>query len=271
MTRTTASLPQGRPVKPPSLLEVEHITVTFGGVRALDDASLRVNTGEIVGLIGPNGAGKTTFFNCVSGVLKPDTGRVVFDGHDLGDLPPHRRSRLGLARTFQNLQLFSGLTALENLMVAVDARSSRGMLADAFRTPLARLEERKAEERARALLHFLHLSDRADTLAGDLPVGLQRRLDLGRALVGRPRMLLLDEPAAGLDTRETAELAELLLRVRDRFNVTMLLVDHDMALVMRVCDHIYVLDFGEMLTQGPPAQIRQDETVIRAYLGEAVV
>jgi branched-chain amino acid transport system ATP-binding protein len=270
MTRTTANMPQGRLVKPPSLLEVEHITVRFGGVRALDDASLRVNTGEIVGLIGPNGAGKTTFFNCVSGVLRPDSGRVVFDGHELGDLPPHRRSRLGLARTFQNLQLFSGLTALENLMVAVDARSPRGMLADAFRTPLARLEERKAEERARALLHFLHLSDRADTLAGDLPVGLQRRLDLGRALVGRPRMLLLDEPAAGLDTRETAGLAELLLRVRDRFNVTMLLVDHDMALVMRVCDHIYVLDFGEMLTQGPPAQIRQDETVIRAYLGEAV-
>jgi branched-chain amino acid transport system ATP-binding protein len=253
------------------LLEVENITVRFGGVRALDDASLRVNTGEIVGLIGPNGAGKTTFFNCVSGVLKPDGGRVVFDGHELGDLPPHRRSRLGLARTFQNLQLFSGLTALENLMVAVDARSSRGMLADAFRTPLARLEERRAEERARALLHFLHLSDRADTLAGDLPVGLQRRLDLGRALVGRPRMLLLDEPAAGLDTRETAELAQLLLRVRDRFNVTMLLVDHDMALVMRVCDHIYVLDFGEMLTQGPPAEIRQNETVIRAYLGEAAV
>jgi branched-chain amino acid transport system ATP-binding protein len=253
------------------LLEVENITVRFGGVRALDDASLRVNTGEIVGLIGPNGAGKTTFFNCVSGVLKPDRGRVVFDGHELGDLPPHRRSRLGLARTFQNLQLFSGLTALENLMVAVDARSSRGMLADAFRTPLARLEERRAEERARALLHFLHLSDRADTLAGDLPVGLQRRLDLGRALVGRPRMLLLDEPAAGLDTRETAELAQLLLRVRDRFNVTMLLVDHDMALVMRVCDHIYVLDFGEMLTQGPPTEIRQNETVIRAYLGEAAV
>jgi branched-chain amino acid transport system ATP-binding protein len=259
MTRTAAAL-----------LEVEHITVRFGGVTALDDASLRVNAGEIVGLIGPNGAGKTTFFNCVSGVLRPDGGRVIFDGHDLGELPPHRRSRLGLARTFQNLQLFSGLTALENLMVAVDAGSVRGMLADAFRTPLARFEERKAEERARAMLHFLNLSDRADTLAGDLPVGLQRRLDLGRALVGRPRMLLLDEPAAGLDTRETAELAELLLRVRDRFNVTMLLVDHDMALVMRVCDHIYVLDFGEMLTQGTPAEIRQDETVIRAYLGEAV-
>ena len=260
MTRTKASL-----------LEVEHITVRFGGVTALDDASLRVNSGEIVGLIGPNGAGKTTFFNCVSGVLKPDVGRVTFDSHELGELPPHRRSRLGLARTFQNLQLFSGLTALENLMVAVDAHSQRGMLADAFRTPLARLEERKAEERARALLHFLHLSDRADTLAADLPVGLQRRLDLGRAVVGRPRLLLLDEPAAGLDTRETAELADLLLRVRDRFNVTMLLVDHDMALVMRVCDHIYVLDFGEMLTQGPPAEIRQNETVIRAYLGEAVV
>jgi len=195
-----------------TLLEVEHVTVRFGGVTALDDASLRVNAGEIVGLIGPNGAGKTTFFNCVTGVLKPDTGLVTFDGVEVGALPPHRRSRLGMARTFQNLQLFSGLTALENLMVAVDAHSQRGMLADAFRTPLARFEERRAEERARALLHFLHLSDRADTLAADLPVGLQRRLDLGRALVGRPRLLLLDEPAAGLDTRETAELAELLDR-----------------------------------------------------------
>ncbi|HZQ80251.1 MAG TPA: ABC transporter ATP-binding protein [Acidimicrobiia bacterium] len=253
-----------------TLLEAEHVTVRFGGVTALDDASLRVNAGEIVGLIGPNGAGKTTFFNCVTGVLKPDTGLVTFDGVEVGGLPPHRRSRLGMARTFQNLQLFSGLTALENLMVAVDAHSSRGMLADAFRTPLARFEERRAEERARALLHFLNLSDRADTLAGDLPVGLQRRLDLGRALVGRPRLLLLDEPAAGLDTRETADLAELLVRVRDRFNVTMLLVDHDMALVMRVCDHIYVLDFGKMLTEGAPAEIRQNETVIRAYLGEAV-
>ena len=253
-----------------SLLEVENVSVRFGGVTALDGVSLRVNTGEIVGLIGPNGAGKTTFFNCVSGVLKPDTGNVTFDGHELGDLPPHRRARQGLARTFQNLQLFTGLTVLENLMVAVDASSRRGMLADAFRTPLAHFEERRAEERARALLHFLHLSDRAETQAGDLPVGLQRRLDLGRALVGRPRLLLLDEPAAGLDTRETAELGELLLRVRDRFNVTMLLVDHDMALVMRVCDHIYVLDFGELLTQGTPSGIRQNETVIRAYLGEAV-
>ncbi len=253
-----------------TLLEAEHVTVRFGGVTALDDASLRVNAGEIVGLIGPNGAGKTTFFNCVTGVLRPDTGLVTFDGAEVGGLPPHRRSRLGMARTFQNLQLFSGLTALENLMVAVDAHSARGMLADAFRTPLARFEEHRAEERGRALLHFLHLSDRADTRACDLPVGLQRRLDLGRALVGRPRLLLLDEPAAGLDTRETAELAELLLRVRDRFNVTMLLVDHDMALVMRVCDHIYVLDFGKMLTEGPPAEIRQNETVIRAYLGEAV-
>jgi branched-chain amino acid transport system ATP-binding protein len=246
------------------------LTKEFKGFVAVKDVNLRVRRHTIHALIGPNGAGKTTFFNCVTGVLKPDTGRVTFDDVDVGGLPPHRRSRLGMARTFQNLQLFSGLTALENLMVAVDARTTRGMLADAFRTPLARFEERRGEERARALLHFLHLTDRADTLAGDLPVGLQRRLDLGRALVGRPRMLLLDEPAAGLDTRETAELAELLLRVRDRFNVTMLLVDHDMALVMRVCDHIYVLDFGEMLAQGTPAEIRQNETVIRAYLGEAV-
>jgi len=253
-----------------SLLDVDGISIHFGGVQALGGVSLEVHRGEIVGLIGPNGAGKTTFFNCVTGVLKPDSGSIRFDGHDLLPLPTHARAHLGISRTFQNLQLFGGMTVLENLMVAMDAFSHRGMLADAFRLPTARFEERRAQEHAWAILHFLGLKDRAGALAADLAVGHQRRLELGRALMSRPRLLLLDEPAAGLDNKETADLAGLLLRIRERFAVTMLLVDHDMALVMRVCDNIYVLDFGELLTSGTPSSVRQDPEVIRAYLGEGV-
>jgi branched-chain amino acid transport system ATP-binding protein len=251
-----------------SLLEIEDVTVRFGGVRALTGVSLRLNRGEILGLIGPNGAGKTTLFNCVTGVVRPDRGRIRYEDRDITGLKPHRRARLGIARTFQNLQLFSRMTVLENLMVPVDASSQRGMLADALRLPVARFEERRAVERARALLHFLGILDRAEDLAGDLPVGLQRRLELGRALALRPSLLLLDEPAAGLDAKETAELAVLLARLRQRFALSMLLVDHDMALVMQVCDYLYVLDFGELIASGPPDEIREDPDVIRAYLGE---
>ena len=253
-----------------AMLEVASVSVAFGGVRALSDVSFSLNRGEILGLIGPNGAGKTTMFNCITGVVEPDRGRIVFEGHSLRGLKPHRRARLGIARTFQNLRLFSSMSVRENLMVPIDAFSARGMFADALRLPMARYEEHRADERARAMLHFLGLDDVASTAAGDLPVGLQRRVELGRALCLQPSLLLLDEPGAGLDARETAELAALLPRIRERFGVTMLLVDHDMALVMRVCDWIYVLDFGQMIAHGTPDTIREDPSVIRAYLGEAV-
>ena len=252
------------------LLDVTGVSVRFGGVQALAGVSVAVGPGEIAGLIGPNGAGKTTVFNCVSGVLRPDAGRIIFDGVDLAPLPPHRRARLGIARTFQNLGLFGGLTVAENLMVAMDATSRRGLLADALRVPSARFEEHRALEHARALLHYLGLLDHCDAMAADLPVGLQRRVELGRALMTRPRLLLLDEPAAGLDPEETAGLADLLLRIRQRFAVTALLVDHDMALVARVCDTVHVLDFGEVLAVGPPADVLVDPAVVAAYLGEAV-
>lgn len=252
-----------------ALLDVAGVSKRFGGVEALAEVSLRVHHGEVVGLIGPNGAGKTTLFNCISGVLAPDRGQVRFADRDITALPPHRRARLGIGRTFQNLQLFSRMTVLENLEVAVDVSARRGIVADALRLPRARREERRAEERARAVLHFLGLEDVASVAAGALPVGQQRRVELGRVLCLRPRLVLLDEPAAGLDAGETGALAELLLRARERFALSMLLVDHDMALVMRVCDYIYVLDFGRLIAAGPPLVVRDDPAVVAAYLGEA--
>src|SRR5258708_5510890 len=240
-----------------ALLNVDSVSKRFGGVFALQDVSFEVREGEIAGLIGPNGAGKTTMFNIVSGVFDADQGEVRYGDRNLHGMGPHRRARMGVARTFQNLQLFGRMTVLENLMVPVDAASRRGMLADALRLPVARFEERCAEERARAMLHFLGLSDVANSIAGALSVGVQRRVELARALCLRPRLLLLDEPAAGLDVRETADLATTLVRVRDRFDLTMLLVDHDMALVMRTCEHIYVLDFGRVIAHHPPNHIPQ--------------
>ncbi|HEX6492396.1 MAG TPA: ABC transporter ATP-binding protein [Candidatus Dormibacteraeota bacterium] len=250
------------------LLDIAGVSKRYGGVLALDDVTFHVERGQIKGLIGPNGAGKTSLFNCVCGVLRVDGGHIRYAGRDLHGLRPHRRARMGIARTFQTLELFRELTVLENLMVPVDARSPRGLVADALRLPRARFEEHRADERARALLHFLGIADVAGVPGGDLPIGIQRRVELGRALALRPTLLLLDEPAAGLDSRETADLAGVLSRIRERFGTTMLLVDHDMSLVMRVCDDIAVLDYGRLIAEGPPERIREDPTVVRAYLGE---
>ncbi|MDB5067247.1 MAG: livG [Chloroflexi bacterium] len=249
------------------LLQIDGVSKRYGGVQALNDVSFRVDRGRIKGMIGPNGAGKTSLFNCVCGVLRVDSGHIRYAGRDLHGLAPHRRARLGIARTFQTLELFRELTVLENLMVPVDAEARRGMLADALRLPRARFEENRAGERARALLHFLGIAEVAGIPGGDLAIGIQRRVELGRALALRPTLLLLDEPAAGLDSRETAELAGVLSRIRERFGTTMLLVDHDMSLVMRVCDDIAVLDYGRLIAEGPPERIREDPTVVRAYLG----
>ncbi len=251
------------------LLQAENVSLRFGGVKALSDVSFDLYQGEILGLIGPNGAGKTTMFNCITGVIAGYKGHIRYDGRDLRHLKPHERARLKIARTFQNLELFDELSALDNLLVPLDAFSRRGVIGDLLRLPTTVLEERKTQEEARSILHFLSLGNYADAPAGDLPVGLQRRLEIGRALCLEPRLLLLDEPAAGLDARETAELARLLATVRSRFGVTVLIVDHDMALIMRVCNRIYVLDHGQIIAQGPPEQIRDDPQVVRAYLGEA--
>ena len=251
------------------LLQAEGVSMSFGGVHALSGVSFELHAGETLGLIGPNGAGKTTMFNCITGVTPGYRGHIRYDGRDLRHLKPHQRARLRIARTFQNLELFDELSALDNLVLPLDAFSRRGVVGDLFRLPPTVFEERQAEEEARAILHFLELGDEADTPAGDLPVGLQRRLEIGRALALEPRLLLLDEPGAGLDARETADLARLLAAVRERYGVTILLVDHDMALIMRICNRIYVLDYGQIIAEGTPEQIRDDPLVVRAYLGES--
>ena len=251
-----------------TMLRVRDVTVRFGGIVALDGISLDLNRGEILGLIGPNGAGKTTMFNCISGVVRPDRGSIYFDSRSLTYAPPHVRARLGIARTFQNLQLWGSMTVEENLMVPMDAMGRRNTFSDALYLPFSQYAERASDERARAILHVLDLGRYRNTLAGDLPAGIQRRVEIARALAMRPRLLLLDEPAAGLDAKETVHLADLLHAVRERFHVSMLLVDHDMSLVMRVCDYVYVLDFGKLLAKGQPAAIRNDPKVIAAYLGE---
>ena len=250
------------------LLDVQRVSIRFGGVQALSDVSFELHSGEILGLIGPNGAGKTTMFNCITGVIQGYKGRIRYEGRDLRDLKPHARARLKIARTFQNLELFDELSALDNLLLPLDAFAPRGVIGDLLRLPSTVLGERVAQEKARAILHFMDLDDYTDTPAGDLPVGLQRRLEIGRALCLEPRLLLLDEPGAGLDARETGELAELLAAVRKRFGVTMLIVDHDMALIMRICNRIYVLDYGKIIAKGTPEEIRDDPNVVRAYLGE---
>jgi branched-chain amino acid transport system ATP-binding protein len=251
-----------------TMLRVRDLSVRFGGIIALDGVSLDLNRGEILGLIGPNGAGKTTLFNCISGVIQPDQGAVLFERRSLKFVPPHQRARLGIARTFQNLQLWSSMTVRENVTVPMDALGGRNTFSDALHLPFSAYAERASAERTKAILHVLDLGRHAGTLAGDLPAGIQRRVEIARALAMRPSLLLLDEPAAGLDAQETSHLADLLNAVRDRFHVSMLLVDHDMSLVMRVCDYVYVLDFGKVLAKGRPSAIRSDPKVVAAYLGE---
>jgi len=250
------------------LLRLDRVDVRFGGLLALDGFNLVLPEGGLYGLIGPNGAGKTTVFNLISGFLTPTRGDVFFSGRNITGESPHRLTALGVARTFQNIRLFEALTVLDNVLVGFHCRRRATWLEAMLLLPRYRREERGHRRRALALLEEVGLKDQARERAGDLPYGLQRRLEIARALATGPRLLLLDEPAAGLNPQETQELIEFLRELRMRHSLTLLLIEHNLRLVMGLCEHLTVLDHGLSIAAGPPAQVRRQPEVIRAYLGE---
>ena len=256
------------------LLEVKGLTMDFGGLRAIDGIDFMVREGEIVALIGPNGAGKTTFFNCITGIYEPTRGDVLIhpagrDSSRLNGIKPHAITRRGLARTFQNIRLFPNMTVLENVMVARHCRTRSGILGAVLRDRRTRQEEQAVVEFSYELLKKLRLQSHVNDLARELPYGAQRRLEIARAMATEPFLLLLDEPAAGMNPRETYELDTLITRIRDEEGISILLIEHDMKLVMSISDRIYVVDYGRLIAEGAPKEVAGNPAVIKAYLGEA--
>ena len=250
------------------LLEVQDVLVNFGGVTALNKVNLHVNEGEIAALIGPNGAGKTTVFNIVTGYYKATSGNVILDGESVTGLRPNQIARKGLGRTFQNIRLFGDMTAVENVATAADSLNKSGLIGSLFGSPRSRRDEAASMEKAHELLRFMGLDHRALQMAKNLPYGDQRRLEIARALALNPKVLLLDEPAAGFNPQEKVELGEQIRKIRDR-GFAVLLIEHDMSLVMDISDRISVLDFGQKIAEGTPFEIQNNQRVIDAYLGVA--
>jgi len=253
-----------------ALLKVTKVSKVFGGLKAVSDFEVTIEKGELVGLIGPNGAGKTTAFNLLTGVYEPTTGEIEFDGKSMIGLKPYQITQRGMARTFQNIRLFAELSVLDNVKIAYHFHVKYGILEAVFRMGRYHKEEAELEAKAIALLKIFKLDDKKDEIAKNLPYGEQRRLEIARALAAQPKLLLLDEPAAGMNPQETQELMKMIKWIRQEFDLTILLIEHDMSLVMNVCERIYVLEYGSIIAQGIPEEIKNNPRVIEAYLGEEV-
>lgn len=251
-----------------ALLEVKNLEISFGGLRAVDSFHVTIEKGQLYGLIGPNGAGKTTVFNLLTGVYAPDEGMIVLDGGDITGKQPADINRAGIARTFQNIRLFAGQNVLDNVKTGLHNRMEYGTLTGILRLPKYRRVEREMDEEARAILKVFDLEEEADFLASNLPYGKQRKLEIARALATKPKLLLLDEPAAGMNPNETKELMDTIRFVRDEFDMTILLIEHDMKLVSGICEKLTVLNFGQVLAEGETGAVLSDPRVIKAYLGE---
>ncbi|MBN8504727.1 MAG: ABC transporter ATP-binding protein [Burkholderiales bacterium] len=248
-------------------LEVQNISLSFGGVKALTDISFNVRQGEVRGIIGPNGAGKSSMLNCINGVYTPQQGTITLQGQSFKHMNPRQVAEMGIARTFQNLALFKGMSVLDNIMTGRNLRMKTGLLAQAFHLGPARQEEIAQREKVEQIIDFLEIQAWRKTPVGRLPYGLQKRVDLGRALAMEPKLLLLDEPMAGMNVEEKQDMSRFILDVNDEFGTTIVLIEHDMGVVMDLCDRVVVLDYGKKIGDGTPDEVRNNEDVIRAYLG----